>query len=101
MMLVLIDRGAGLRAMRDSPEYGDHRSYYQLERTLIVCRNGLTLSDIQGWVVDAAIGTEPYAMPGFCPEWQIGQRRTKITVYRRVLDKPAETTLTAILAKQL
>lgn len=50
-MLILIDRGAGLKPFNVA-QYQDKRSYYLLERSLVVCRNNLTLSEVQGQVCD-------------------------------------------------
>jgi len=62
-------------------------------RALLVCRNGLLLSDLRGAVVDAACGWD-HGEAGFV--WRPGERHTKITVYKRVRGKP-ETTLSALL----
>ncbi|HUM37296.1 MAG TPA: hypothetical protein PLQ85_10540 [Anaerolineae bacterium] len=72
------------------------RRYYATSsgpRALLVCRNGLLLSDLRGAVVDAACGWD-HGEAGFV--WRPGERHTKITVYKRVRGKP-ETTLSALL----
>lgn len=72
------------------------RRYYATgsgPRALLVCRNGLLLSDLRGAVVDAACGWD-HGEAGFV--WRSGKRHTKITVYKRVSGKP-ETTLSALL----
>lgn len=98
-MLILIDRGAGLKPFNVA-QYQDKRSYYLLERSLVVCRNNLTLSEVQGQVCDCLIGTD-VAQPGFAREQDIGKPRTKITIIKRMADKRPEQRLSAILAKQL
>ncbi len=98
-MLILIDRGAGLKPF-NTAQYQDRRSYYLLERALIVCRNSLSLSELQGQVVDALVGTD-IAQVGFAAENDVGKPRTKVTIIKRMLGRQPETRLSAILAKQL
>ncbi len=66
---------------------------------LIVCRDGLTLPGLYNQVVDANIGHDT-AMPGFATEAQIGQSRTKITIYRTLPGETPTTALRTILAEQ-
>lgn len=98
-MLLLINKGAGLSAF-NTAQYADKRSYYLLERSLIVCRNGLTLSELQGQVCDCLIGTD-IAQMGFAREQDVGKARTKVTIIKVTRDKRPEARLSAILAQQL
>ena len=87
-MRLLIDRtGAARFAFRTaSAEYGDTRRYYCAAaplRAILVCRNGLELTDLIGRVVDAQVGNDP-GWRDFVREGNAGVFHTKITVYRRV-----------------
>jgi hypothetical protein len=85
MMKILID-GLIHQAtfLTSTTEYGDERRYYEIGQVLIVCRNGLNLQSLIRRIVDAQVGWDT-AMAGFTvDEGQIGQRRTKITIYRVV-----------------
>ena len=66
----------------------DHRRYYVAtgnRLALLVLRNGLDLATITGQVVDARLGWD-HAVEPFAPEGDVGLRRTKITVYRHVIN---------------
>ena len=66
----------------------DHRRYYVAtgnRLALLVLRNGLDLATITGQVVDARLGWD-HAVEPFAPEGDVGLRRTKITIYRRVIN---------------
>jgi len=94
---VEIDAAADAFSLVAARAYGlELRRYYATgsgPRALLVCRNGLLLSDLRGAVVDAACGWD-HGEAGFV--WRSGKRHTKITVYKRVSGKP-ETTLSALL----
>jgi len=96
-MKVEIDAAADAFSLVAARAYGlELRRYYATgrgPRALLVCRNGLLLSDLRGAVVDAACGWD-HGEAGFV--WRSGKRHTKITVYKRVSGKP-ETTLSALL----
>ena len=96
-MKVEIDAAADAFSLVAARAYGlELRRYYATgsgPRALLVCRNGLLLSDLRGAVVDAACGWD-HGEAGFV--WRPGERHTKITVYKRVSGKP-ETTLSALL----
>ena len=96
-MKVKIDAAADAFSLVAARAYGfEMRRYYATggaARALLVCRNGLLLSDLRGAVVDAACGWD-HGEAGFV--WRSGKRHTKITVYKRVSGKP-ETTLSALL----
>lgn len=82
----------------------DQRHYYLLKMwhgadALVVCRAGLTLPGLYNQVVDANVGHDT-AMPGFATEEQIGQTRTKITIYRALPGETPTTALRVILAEQ-
>ena len=66
----------------------DHRRYYVAtgdRLALLVLRNGLDLETITDQVVDARLGWD-HAVEPFAPEGDVGLRRTKITIYRRVIN---------------
>ena len=66
----------------------DHRRYYVAtgdRLALLVLRNGLDLETITDQVVDARLGWD-HAVEQFAPAADVGLRRTKITVYRRVIN---------------
>lgn len=71
------------------------RSYYLAEPpylAICVLREGGTLKDYQGAVVDASIGWEPgYA--GFCTPSYVGKKHGKITIYRVLEARAYEKTL--------
>lgn len=67
----------------------DRRYYYLLETgdgtdAIIVCRGGHTIQSLVSRIVDANVGND-VAQPGFASEEQIGQTRTKVTIYRPVI----------------
>lgn len=90
-MRLLIDRPAVARARRiNSDRTADLRTYYILDGALIVCRNGLDLPGLAGQACDCAVGWD-VAQPGFAPEGQIGKRRSKVTIYRILINRPVRT----------
>ena len=78
--------------------YQDTRRYYQTEAgALIVCRNGLDLPGLKGYVVDANAGWDT-AQAGFVlGDAGVGRRRTKITVYRRLRDAQYQRRLSEVV----
>jgi hypothetical protein len=79
--------------------YQDKRTYYLLDGGLVVCRNGLMLSDLRSRAVDAQIGTD-IAQQGFAAEAEVGKERPKVTIYRVLIDVEAEQSLSAALREQ-
>ena len=78
-------KAALINTVRDTQ---DERRYYLISRrddpdALVVCRHGLVLEDLQGQQVDATVGWD-VAQPGFALEDDIGKKRSKVTVYRKV-----------------
>ncbi len=78
-------------------EYGDQREYYEVDGALILCRNGHSLNSLINRVVDARIGWDN-TYPGFTTdESRIGQRRTKITIFRPLRGRWYKKKLSEIL----
>lgn len=64
-----------------STEHGDKRRYYATASgplLLVVCREGLVLSDLVGKTVDAALGWDR-GYPGFV--WRPGLQHSKVTIF--------------------
>ena len=80
-------------------DYGPRRRYYDVAGILVVCQNNLELADLKNLVVDATSGLDT-AQPGFTVyEHQIGQRRAKVTIFRVLNARRAETSLSAQIAR--
>ncbi|MGH7273403.1 MAG: hypothetical protein ACREIQ_02940 [Nitrospiria bacterium] len=84
-MKLKIDEDLARKAIYlSSAQYEGLRRYYDLNDVLIVCRSGLSLPELGNTVVDAAVGWD-IAQPGFIvDDSKLGQKRTKITIYRRI-----------------
>lgn len=97
-MLILIDAKTLeiARLINQAVERDGVRNYYLLARegqpdALLVLRAGVDIAAIRGAVCDCAIGNDT-AMAGFAREEEIGQVRTKVTVFRAVAtDRPARS----------
>lgn len=97
-MKLLIDRPAVTAARRiNQDNTADLRTYYLIGDALIVARNSLDLHAVAGQVCDCSVGWD-VAQPGFAPEEKIGERRTKVTIWRVLAGQQHERTLTKQLA---
>ena len=95
-MKILIDLKSA--TLISANEYADRRRYYDVSGALVVCRNAIEFSDLASHVVDAAVGWDT-AQPGFVVrETDIGQRRTKISIYRALRSKRYDISLSEVLA---
>jgi len=96
-MRLKIDNLARRAVWLPGDSVGDGRRYYELRGAIIVCRGGLALPDLLGAVVDCSVGWDT-VMAGFTlDEARIGQRRTKVTIYRRLFGVEAERRLSDLL----
>ena len=97
-MLIRIDAAtlSAARLINQAVERDGVRNYYLLARegqpdALLVLRAGVDIAAIRNAVCDCAIGNDT-AMAGFAREEEIGQVRTKITVFRTVAtERPARS----------
>lgn len=87
-MRIFIDRAAVRvsRLVNSAVANGETRNYYLIAvdcapDAIIVVRGGLALESFDGRVADATVGWD-IAQPGFALDDQIGQQRTKVTLYR-------------------
>src|SRR3989304_5122341 len=81
-MLLLIDKLPAVTFLTSTEEYGFTRRYYEIGTCLIVCHNDLDIYQLKRQIVDVQIGWDT-AQPGFVvDESRIGQRRTKIAIFR-------------------
>lgn len=98
-MKLLIDRQAIGHAHRiNQDNAADLRTYWLIGNALIVTRNGLDLHVVAGQVCDCNVGWD-VAQPGFAPEEKIGERRTKVTIWRVLAGQRYVRTLTQQLAR--
>ncbi len=96
---LLVDGPAADRARlltQDTTSYADKRYYYLLGQALVVTRNGLTLSQVRGQVVDAAVALD-IAQLGFASEYAVGKVRRKVTIFRVAREAEAQGTLSDAL----
>lgn len=100
-MILRIDQPA-VRSARyiNIDNSADARTYYLIPTpagdAIVVCRNGLKLEALANQIVDCALGND-VAQVGFANEAQIGQQRTKITIYRVVTQPQPRQSLSQIL----
>ena len=98
-MLVKIDASARLFALVNvSDAHGDYRRYYVADAPhlmIVVAHNSLSLGDLPGRVVDAAVGWHE-GQYGFVRPGNEDKRHSNLTIYGEAEGKP-ETTLSDIL----
>src|SRR5262245_48459901 len=101
-MNLLIDRAAVMSARYVCGDWtDDRRMYYLIPVTgrpdaLIVCPNELFIMFLINQVCVCRVGWD-IAQPGLAPAHQVGQRRTKVTIYHVVRDQKYARTLTQLL----
>ena len=80
-----------------TPNGGRRHCYRAREpyRAILICRNGLELSDLTGQVVDALVSEEQGELP-FAHEASVGQQHIVITLYGVLPDTPPEKTLAQV-----